>query len=82
MLEDTDFDFLCKLLFQEYPRLPEEFQKRVTKASLQAGTGYKLKYRRIEKSVAYRIHNREDIFIEATKHFQEKIRGVKKSYTP
>lgn len=42
LFSDDVYDFQCRVLRDHYDKLPVEFQSRVSKDDLEAGTGFKL----------------------------------------
>lgn len=43
LMEDDEFDYVCKRLLQEYDKIGHEHKYLVSKADLRAGTGYAIK---------------------------------------
>ena len=56
LIDDTEFDLLCKNLLEKYDSLKHMHKHLVNKESLTAGTGYDIKYTNMIKSSAMRLN--------------------------
>jgi len=41
-ISDHEYDLLCKILLERYEEFPLKYKERISKESLQAGTGFDL----------------------------------------
>ena len=56
LIDDKEFDLLCKNLLEKYDSLKHMHKHLVNKESLTAGTGYDIKYTNMIKSSAMRLN--------------------------
>ena len=55
LIEDTEFDTMCKTLLDKYDELEHMHKDLVKKESLTAGTGYDIKYTNMIKQSAMKL---------------------------
>ena len=57
LIDDAEFDGMCKTLLDKLDTLTHMHKHLVTKESLTAGTGYDIKYTNLIKDSAMRLRN-------------------------
>lgn len=59
LIEDTEFDQLCKNLLEKFDEVKHMHKHLIDKTSLEAGTGYDLKYTNMIKGAAMELSRNE-----------------------
>ena len=55
MIDDTEFDQMCKTLLEKYDEVEHMHKHLVKKENLTAGTGYDIKYTNLIKDSAMKL---------------------------